>query len=382
MLLGLAASGCATLSRVDPPWAAVRPALFRGAQTNFGAEPYSSWFGDTDGRILYFGLSAFWETSLQCGAETNSYCPLSDLKEPGDHLIGRFDMVDERFLAPLVVRRADPAAPSSVWDVLVHSNGRIYYTTFWDEFGSVLPDGGDVQHYAGAGVGLNELWEGPEGEIYATRYLGDRPGIAVFGPDGVLRRELPLPQDAGALICPKSLAVDPNTRDIVFNSDIFYTDNRPPGHDAFRMSPDGEIIERTAYPILAFLSFDRAGRGWFVDDYGERNVLRIVTPSGDSTSHDLGAHDPLDLVQDIKHAGDITLITSWGMRVSVVRERAGKGFAVSTLTPERPNNCPRDFALGYTAVLSPHRDVYETVSCRITVLRAGNADAGRSLPAN
>jgi len=106
--------------------------------------------------------------------------------------------------------------------------------TAWDEFGSVRPDGSDVQHYDGAGLGLNELWEGPEGEIYATRYVGSIDGsknaagaVAVFGADGRHRREFAFPKAPdGSIICPKSLAVDPQRRDIWLTSDLFHADGR------------------------------------------------------------------------------------------------------------------------------------------------------------
>jgi len=388
LLLSLASlSGCGAFGH-RAVGAAAPQKVFRAPQTNSGPESYSSWFGDSDGHIFYFGLSAFWDASLQCEAEHKPLCPLADLAQPGDHLIGRFDMDRERFLDPLVVRRADPAAPSSVWDVLVHSNGRIYYTTMWDEFGSVLPDGTDVRYYPDAGSGLNELWEGPDGEIYATRYLGaysgaqdENGGVAVFGPDGEHRREFTFKIEDGVLICPRDIAVNPRTRDVWVNTDMFLADGTPRGHDTFRLSPSGAVLERIATPWIALPSFEADGRGWFVEDANGRWTLRIVEPDGSSTSLDLGAHDALDVTQDIKHAGDITLISTWAANVFVVRTLPGKHYALSILRVERLKDCPRDFALGYTAVLSPRHDVYETVACRITVLRAGNADAGQPLPA-
>jgi len=379
--LGFAAAGCAVLPRIAPPWT-VRPRLFHGTQTNSGPEPYASTFGDSDGRILYFGLSPFLELAMQCEAEGGKYCALRDFEQPGDHLIGRFDLEEERFLDPLVVRAADPQATSSVWDVLVHSNGRIYYTTVWNEFGSVRPDGSDVRYYPDAGIGLDELWEGPDGEIYATRYLGSGvPGAAdengavvVFGPDGERRRQFPFAKEEGAVICPKSLAVDPRTREIWVNSDIFYPDGRPIGYDTFRLSPQGEILERIATPVVVFMSFDHAGRGWFVDDVDGHWFVRIVEPNGRTTRVDIGSHAPIDVVQDIKHSGNVTLLSTWGRTVHVVRALAGGAYETFALPVAHPRDCPRGVALGHTAVLSPRGVVYETVTCRITVARAGAVD--------
>ena len=371
LVLAAPLAHCAALERSSSPGFDERH--FRGEQTNAGPERYGSWFGDSDDHVFYFGLSPFNDLALRCRAEGGAMCPLADLAQAGDHLIGRFDLHEERFLAPLLVRRIDPEATSSVWDVLVHSNGRIYYTTFWNEFGSVRPDGSGVEHYAGAGSGLNELWEGPEGEIYVTRYLGDRPGVAVFGPDGVLRRELTMPQEAGALVCPKSLAVDPGTGEVWMNSDVFYDDGRPVGYDAFRLSPEGEVLERITRPLLQFMSFDAAGRGWFVDDEEGVWRLRIEAPGGPTRVVDLGPHHPIDVVQDIKHFRDVTVLMTWQRRVFAVRT-SPDGRADLCVLPASPvPDCP---ALGYTAVVSERSGrVYQTIDCGIHVVRAGALDA-------
>jgi hypothetical protein len=346
---------------------------FVGDQTNTGPERYGSWFGDTDGRILYFGLSPFNAVLRRCEAEGGELCPLRDLAETGDHLIGRFDMDEERFLEPLRVRPNDPGATSSVWDVLVHGNGRIYYTTVWNEFGSVRLDGSDVQHHPGAGAGLNELWEGPDGEIYVTRYLGENPGVAIFGPDGGLRRELVMPQAPGATICPKSLAVDPATREVWLNTDVFYDDGGV-GYDAYRLSADGAVLEKVSHPAIVFLSIDPAGRRWFVDDADLAWTLRIVEPDGGTTRVELGARASLDVVQDIKHHGDVTVLSTWQRRVFAVRAPAG-GPVESCVLPAPPVDCDDDAALGYTAVVARDGRVYETVDCGIGVVRVGALDA-------
>jgi hypothetical protein len=385
VVLLFATGGCRSVAQVRQPSATSPPAVFRGAQTNSGTETYSSWFGDTDGHIFYFGLSAFWNALQQCEAQggERSLCSLSDLLLPGDHLIGRFDMDHERFLDPLVVRRADPRAPSSVWDVLVHSNGRIYYTTMWDEFGSVRPDGTDVRHYTNTGSGLNELWEGPDGEIYATRYLGNYSGardengaVVVFGPDGERRREFPFKIEDGVSLCPRNIAVNPRTRDIWVNTDMFDPDGSARGHDTFRLSTNGRVIERIVTPWVAFPSFDAAGRGWFIDDADGRWTLRIVEVDGRTTYLDLGAHGEIDVPQDMKHAGNLTVISTWERNVFVVRALGDGQYELATLPVMRLTDCPRDFQLGYTAVVSHSGVVYETVACGITVIRAGDVGAG------
>jgi len=349
-----------------------------GVQTNTGPERYASWFGDSDGRILYFGLSPFLELWARCEEAGEPRCPLRDLDEPGDHLIGRFDLQEERFLAPLVVRPLEPLATSSVWDVLAHSNGRIYYTTFWDELGSVLPDGSDVRHYRRAGMGLNELWEGPGGEIYATRYIGsmgrasdENGGIVVFGPDGTRRREFPFRLTDGVQIAPKSVAVDPCKGDVWVTTDIFFADGRPIGHDLLRLSATGEILERQVEPEVDFVSFDAAGRGWFAERTADGFAVRIAAPDGGETRIDLGPRRPIDFVQDIKHAGDITLLTTWGTTVYAVREGPAGRFDATTLEPATLRDCPPGPVAGYTAVVAPGGAVYETVTCGIRVIRVG-----------
>ncbi|MFQ5666529.1 MAG: hypothetical protein ACE5I7_08860, partial [Candidatus Binatia bacterium] len=84
-----------------------------------------------------------------------------------------------------------------------------------------------------------------------------------------------------------------------------------------------------------------------------------------------GPHQPLDLVQDIKHAGDTTLISSWGFTVRAVRVLGNGRFATFTLAGERPQRCPGGGSLGYTAVLSRRGVVYESVYCGVRIVRLG-----------
>ena len=382
-LLAFVANGCSTHIRPRGTPVGEEPRVFRERVVHDGPERYASWFGDSDGRVLYFGLSPFWEALRQCESRGGTLCALGDLEHAGEHLIGRFDMEREAFLPPLRVRGSDHTARSSVWDVLVHSNERIYYTTAWDEFGSVRPDGSDVQHYDGAGLGLNELWEGPEGEIYATRYVGSIDGsknaagaVAVFGADGRHRREFAFPKAPdGSIICPKSLAVDPQTRDIWLTSDLFHADGAPAGHPAFRVAPSGVVLQRVAEPELAFVSFDPQGRGWFVDDAGGHWILRIIDPDGTVTRLDLGVHGAIDGLQDIKHAGGVTLLATWGLAVHVVRRSNGGQWEAIALRVPPLRDCPGDFALGYTAALSPRGTIYETVYCVVSVVRVASMTA-------
>ncbi len=59
-----------------------RTRSFRMPPANSGEEAYSAWFGNSDGSVLYFGLSPFWELWWQCEGDA-----AADLSRPGDHLI-------------------------------------------------------------------------------------------------------------------------------------------------------------------------------------------------------------------------------------------------------------------------------------------------------
>src|SRR5262249_21943553 len=153
-----------------------------------GVERYSAWFGDERDGIIYFGLSPFWSDLHEHGGDPNA-----DLLEPSAHAIGRFDMNRNAFLEPLVARRPGDDSRSSVWDVLAHPNGWVYYTTYFEEMGRVRPGLTEVQHFD-LGPGLNEIALGPGQNLYVTRYGGGGGdgGVVVVSPEGKLLREVRL----------------------------------------------------------------------------------------------------------------------------------------------------------------------------------------------
>jgi hypothetical protein len=91
-------------------------------------EDYCAWYGDARDGVLYFGQAPFWAAHRASGGD-----PRADLAHPGPQLVGRFDLEHERLLTPLDVTA--PGARSGVWDVHAHANGRIYFTTFYEEMG-------------------------------------------------------------------------------------------------------------------------------------------------------------------------------------------------------------------------------------------------------
>jgi hypothetical protein len=351
----------------------VEPA-HRAGKLNRGKEAYSAWFGDTDGRVLYFGLSPFWNLWWRTGGD-----PRADLEEPGDHLIGRFDLESARFLPPLRVRAAGPDSRSSVWDVLVHSNGRIYYTTYFEEIGSVSADGTDVRHFEDLGVGFNELVEGPKGSLYVTRYSDDpfdpdrqRFGsVVVLNPEGELVREFRFPKDGGVFTAPKSLAVDPETGEIWLNADVFAADGSV-SYSRIHLSAEGEILERgTGSPELHFVWFDHEGIGWFAEDQDGELWLHAVRGGNRIASFPLGPRGPLDFVQDIKPFGNRRVLAAmWSGRAFLASLEPTETGAME-IGFERPEDCipPAGRSLLYTVVAYGQR-VYGTLSCGITVVGA------------
>ncbi len=347
--------------------------IFVAAPANTGVEKYSAWFGDSDGRVLYFGLSPFW--TLWWAGEGN---PHLDLAEPGDHLIGRFDMQEERFLDPLLVRAKTPEALSSVWDVMVHSNGRVYFTTYFEEFGWVDPRTGTVKVFEGLGTGMNELVEGPNGHVYVTRY-SDVPADAekqtfgsllVLSEEGVELKEFRFARGNEGFTAPKSVAVDPLNGDIWMNADVF----RPGGritHRTLRLSRDGAILEKSDEgPELLFMRFDPRGRGFFIEDHGGELRL-VVRERGEFLAWlPLGKRTPGDFAQDIHFAEDgRAAVSFWSGRVVVLAEREGQ-LAYTQVTLPRPRECtpPDGQSVFYSAVIHGPW-VYGTLHCGPAVTR-------------
>ncbi len=365
--LGLAAacSGFLGPSLTSKPY-------YRDLETNRGVEPYSAWFGDSDGRILYFGLSPFWTLWWDWGGD-----PRADLQASGDHLIGRFDLLRAQFLEPLRVRSHAPEARSSVWDVLIHSNGRIYYTTYFEEIGSVLPDGSEPTYFRGLGVGFNELYEGPRGSLFVTRY-SDHPldperqtfgSVAVLSPDGELLQEFRFPLEGQTFTAPKSLAVDPLSGEIWLNADIFHEDGSA-SYARLRLSAKGKVLERVTSPELHFVWFDSEGLGWFAEDREGELWLRAVQRGEQLADIPLGPRGNLDFVQDIKPLGRRRVVaTLWSGRAFVASLNGTP--AAREVRFKRPPDCipPQGRSLLYTVVGYGHR-LFGTLYCGATIVSA------------
>jgi len=360
---------------------------YRDRDWNSGTERYSAWFGDERGGVLYFGLSPFWTLWWASGGD-----PRLDLDAPGDHLIGRFDLRSRRFLEPLRARSAAEGARSSVWDVLAHSSGRIYYTTFYEELGWIASDGSDAKRFPHLGFGFNELAEGPGGRVYATRYADapereSRPShsaVTVIDPEGALIWETRFERAPdGSFVAPKSIAVDPTSGEVWVNTDTFSADGSLLRHETLRLSADGELLDRDAGPAeLQFAAFSPAGEGWFAQAYDGWIWLRWRAPGREERALRLVPLEGADFVQDIKPASSGgAVIALWSRRAFAVRA-TGNGLVARALRFRVPPDCepPDNRSLLYTAV-EFHGEIFATLFCGPTVVRAALAEGLAQAPA-
>lgn len=347
--------GCKELPTTERDTAPRAPVLMETAPPPSIEESYCAWYGDARDGVLYFGESAFWSAMRAAGGD-----PRADLRQKGPRLIGRFDLHAERML-PALAASPDPSvpAPGGVWDVLAHPNGRIYYSTYFEESGYVELSTGHAVALGQLGVGLNELALGPGGSIVATRYAGLAGGsgsVVQFGPDGALIAELALDGPAGWKVAPKSLAYDPTRRAVWLTTDLIPDDRRG------KVRQDARVIDLAArelvrfeFPELQFVTFDAAGTGYLAERAGTQLTLRIVRPDETGFLATLGRRILLDdrfpatsdFAQEIRLAQDQrVVITRWSGRIHVVDLAAPSGREVRTVELPRPAN-----SLYYTAVL-------------------------------
>jgi hypothetical protein len=274
------------------------------------------------------------------------------------------------------VRAAGPRVRGSVWDVLVHPNGRVYYTTFFEEMGSVRADGADVEHYARLGSGLNEIALAPGGELAVTRYAGAADGtgptgVAIVSPAGELVRQLELSPLEGRIPAAKSLAVDPASGELWLNTDSIDRGGAVT-HETIRLAADGRVLARRgAPPELHFPFFDAAGTGWLARAADGRLELRVLARGAPPRSLALGPLGPGDFVQEVRStpSGGVVLAL-WSGRVVAV-EPEGNGYRCARLRLRLPPDCaaPAGRSALYTAMVHGER-LYATLFCGATVLRA------------
>lgn len=358
---GAAALGCALLAALAgllacappptaPPLARARVRVHE-APPPTDREPWCAWFGDAaGGETLWFGISAFWGAFRAHGGD-----PRADLWEPGPRWIGRFRLAAERFDPPLVVGPEN--APGGVWDVLVHPDGHVWFTTFFGLAGRVDPRTGRVERFEEAGVGLNELALGPDGRVAASRYAPGPDGageVLILAPDGALLARRRLAPPPGLAVAAKSVAWDPLRDEIWVNTDLLGPEGEARGHDARVLDAQGEERLRFAAPELLFAVFEPDGTGWMAERDGPRLRLRHLPPGRAAWPLPAGrilalddAFPAEDFVQELRPAGDgSVLATRWS---GVVHRAWPDGRVVDLRLP------PAEGALYYTAVLHEGR---------------------------
>jgi len=348
LLLLLAAAACQ--GAAPRPAARPEPAeahVFRDLAPS-AAERTCAWYGDARDGVLYFGEAAFWSSTRAAGGD-----PTADLRRPGPRWIGRFDLAAQRFLPPLRVEAPDGG--SGVWDVLAHPNGRIYFTSYFDDAGFVEPRSGETRLLPALGRGLNELALGPDGTLLASRY-GAPGSVLLFDPEGRPQAEHRLAPPPGFRVAPKSVAYDPVRHEIWVNTDLLPKAGGAVGHDARVLDLAGRELLRIERPEVQFMHFAADGSGALAELEGQRLSLRLLppgTPGAPRAAGRLVLLDDafpagLDFVQDVKPAPDgALLVTRWSGRIH--RVTADGRVRTLDLPREEPD------ALYYTAVQSDDR---------------------------
>lgn len=283
-----------------------------------------SWYGDADDETLYFGESGFWAAMHQAGGD-----PTADVDGAAPQVVGRFDLDREAMLPSL--HTAIPLARSGTWDVLVHPNGRVYFTSFYDPAGSVDPKTGAAARFDAAGMGLNELALLHDGRVLATRYGqsgGGDGSLVVLDAEGNVLAEHVLAGVANATVAAKSVIADPIRHVAWINTDVIPADGAPTRHDArlVELVSGREIARFEGEPELQFPTFAPDGRGFFAWVEGTRLSLQITEPggaqgpeSGRTLLLDDAFHTGVDFVQDLRVQRDGRVVaTRWSGAVHVI----------------------------------------------------------------
>ncbi|HJO23611.1 MAG TPA: hypothetical protein QF557_08675 [Myxococcota bacterium] len=314
------------------------------AQPVSGSEDYCAWYGDARDGVLYFGQAAFWAAKRAHAGD-----PRGDLAAPGPQLIGRFDLQRERMLPPLDVTA--PGARSGVWDVHAHRNGRVYYTTFFEEMGAVDPATGDVSRFRGLGLGLNEIAAGEGDTLLVTRYgAGPREdpqqgSLLVISPEGVLLEEHALTPPAGYTAAPKTPALDTASATYWLTADLLPRGAGAVRNDAFVLSLDGVQRRRIETPEIQFVASNPQVGLLRAERSGSE--LDLVRPVG-SVVLDTDFAAAFDFTQDVKPTPDGgAVVTQWS---GLVHRVAADGSSSRLQLPNLQQG-----GLYYTAVLADDR---------------------------
>jgi hypothetical protein len=348
------------------PIGGMPPVAMRSQPPPSADERYCAWYGSARDGVLYFGEAAFWSAYRLAGQD-----PRADLRRPGPQPIGRFDLERLAFLEPLNVTAE--GARSGVWDVFAHRNGRVYYTTFFEEAGFVDLASREGVRFAAGGLGLNELAPGPDGGILVSRYGGPGDGdgsLVLLDADGGILAEHPLEPVADRVVAPKTVAWDPVRDEFWVNTDLV---PRGPGevrYDARVLDRAGRERARLSESELQFVAFREDGVGIVAEVDAAGLWLRVLRPDDEEGAAERGERflvdeffdRRVDFAQDIQFAPDgRAVVTRWSGRFHVVDPELPLSRTLSLPRPED--------GLFYTGVLHGDR-VCATLCGAISVVCA------------
>jgi hypothetical protein len=349
----VAVLGCAGQEREAKTFPHATGVAVHVARAPSSTERYCAWYG-TEGAdgVLYFGEAAFWSAKAKAGGDATA-----DLQQPGPQLIGRFDLAAERWLPPLEVGTAD--SRSGVWDVLDGGDSEIYFTTFFEEAGSVQPATGRVRRLELGGA-LNELAHGPDGTVLASRYgsgsanAGDGDVIA-FDRNGRIVRRWSLAAPPGYRVAPKTPLWDGLRSELWVTADQLPIAGVPgtdlaPRQDAIAVDASGHARLLPEPPEILFLAKGRDGEIYRAEA-DEQSLWLAIVPPRDAPRRVLldDAFAPgLDFAQDIQVSADgRVVVTRWSGVVHVL-ERDGRVRSAALPRPDAAG-------LYYTGVLHGQR---------------------------
>lgn len=313
-------------------------------------ETACAWYGDARDGILYFGESAFWSGLRETGS------PLADLDHSGPQRIGRFDLETRAMRSPLVLARQ---RPGGTWDVLAHPNGRVYFTTLFEDAGWVDPESGEVERFSHLGAGLNEWALGPDETLLASRYGGDgasgnsKNSILWLDTSGRKLAELPVGTKEGDTLAPKTVAWDRARDSIWVTTDRLPERAGPGAHPTVVLDFEGRRRAVIDDVEIQYVRFAADATGYFAVVSGRSLELAILPPEARGPGLEGARRIPLDanFNPELDFAQDLNLtsrghalVTTWGGRIFAI-DPADPGN-VRTLDFPRP----RGEGLYYTAV--------------------------------
>jgi hypothetical protein len=283
-------------------------------------ERYCAWYGAAEGGVLYVGEAAFWSSMREAGGD-----PEADLRRPGPRRVGRFDLARERWLEPLEV--GPPDSRSGVWDVHVQDGG-LYFTTFFEHAGRVDLASGRVTEFDAAGRGLNELAEGPDGTVLATRYGSGRDTrgdgeLLSLDPSGRVVERFALAPPTGFRVAPKTPAWDAVRDRLWTTTDLLPLAQQAIRHDTYVLARGGAQVDRIEAPEIQFVAV--GADGTFYRAEADRELwLHARPPFAPPAAARRTLLDPafpaaLDFVQDLKPTADgRVVVTRWSGTLHVV----------------------------------------------------------------